>query len=91
MSGRTRPGKAKERVTEERVNIKAKEERVRMAPNMGAGGSHPGERQEEAESKKEQEAERKQEQEQEQEGDREKEAEEKKEQRGRSKARGADE
>ena len=56
---RTRPaGKAKERVTEERVSMKAKEEdlaakekqqetreeeeeRVRMAPNMDAGGSHP--------------------------------------------------
>ena len=58
--GRTRPtGKVKERVTEERVSMKAKEEglatkenskrkgrereeeQVRMAPNMGAGGSHP--------------------------------------------------
>ena len=38
--GGTRPaGKAKEKVTEERVNMEAKkedlEERVRMAPNMG--------------------------------------------------------
>ena len=54
--GRTRPaGKAKERVTEERVSMKAKEEDlaakenskrrgrepVRMGPNMGDGGSHP--------------------------------------------------
>ena len=57
--GRTRPaGKAKEKVTEDRVSMKAKEEDLaakenskrrgrkkeewdRMAPNMGAGGSHP--------------------------------------------------
>ena len=47
--GRTRPAKAKEKGTDEKVSMKAKEQetrergekRVRMAPNMGTGGSHP--------------------------------------------------
>ena len=35
--GRTRPGKAKERVTEERVNMKAKEEELEAKEHSRAG------------------------------------------------------
>ena len=41
--GRTRPaGKAKEKVVEAMENVEDQEgQRGRVAPNMGAGGSHP--------------------------------------------------